>query len=69
MTKIGKQYRLNYPQAFTALPAYTAHAGQLVTILRQLGADEADIEYQPMWEVQAADGWRGYAFDDELVQS
>ena len=63
----GRSFRFDYPSAFTTLPDYTAHIGQTVKVIRRLGADEADTEVQPMYEVRAADGWRGHAFRDELA--
>lgn len=65
--KIGRQYRFAYPVELTTLPDYTAHAGQVVTVVRQLTKDEADQEFMPMWEVRAADGWIGHADSAELV--
>ena len=66
--QVGKQYYFDYPAVFTTLPVYTAHRGVLVQVTRALTADEADTEVQPMWEIQAADGWIGHAFDDELLE-
>jgi hypothetical protein len=63
----GTRARFDYPEAFDTLPDYTAHAGQVVTVVRQLTDEEADVECQPMYEIEAADGWIGHAFDDELV--
>lgn len=65
--KIGAQYRFDYPAAFVTLPDYTAHAGKPVTVLRQLTDDECDSECQPMYVVQASDGWTGHADDSELA--
>ena len=64
--KIGGRYRFDYPAAFTTLPDYTAHAGQAVTVLRQLTDAECDPECQPMFEIKADDGWTGCADGDEL---
>lgn len=63
--EIGKQYRFDYPNEFTTLPEYTAHKGQIVTVLHEIKVDE---EIQPMFRVQAADGWQGDAIQDELVE-
>lgn len=64
---IGCAKTLNYPEHFVTLPDYTAHAGQVVTVLRELGPDENDAEENgAMYEVIAADGWIGHAFEDEL---
>ncbi len=67
MTK--KTFRFTYPNYGTPdmHPDYTAHSGQRVTIVRQLiEGKEYDAEGGPMFEVQAADGWRGHACADEL---
>jgi hypothetical protein len=63
---IGNRYCFAYPEAFTTLPDYTAHAGQQVTVLRQLTDEECDPECQPMYLVQADDGWTGHANNSEL---
>lgn len=59
------KYRFNYPPEFTSLPAYTKHAGALVTITRQLTSEETEFE---MVEIKAEDGWIGHAFIDELEE-
>lgn len=64
--RVGKQYVFCYPDEFTSLPEYTAHAGQVVTVLCQLSEEECDPECQPMWRIQASDGWIGAASDGEL---
>lgn len=66
-TVVGRIFRYDYPEAFTTLPDHTAHAGQQVKVIRRLRADEADVEVQPMYEIEAQDGWRGHAFRDELA--
>lgn len=58
--------RFAYPIEFTLLPDYSAHRGQEVEILRQLTDEECDPECQPMYLIQAADGWQGHASIDEL---
>lgn len=62
--------RLNYPEYFTTLPEYTAHAGQTVQVLRVLGPGEADPpdpgNSERMFKVRADDGWEGEAFASEL---
>lgn len=63
---IGEKRRFDYPAAFTSLPAYTDHSGQIVTIVRQLTDEECNPECQPMYEIKADDGWVGHAFGDEL---
>lgn len=40
---------------------------QPVTVLRQLGPDEADEEVGPMYHVRFADGFEGDVFEDELI--
>lgn len=58
--------KFNYPKKLTTLPEYTAHAGQLVTILRQCTNEECDPECQPIYLIQAEDGWQGHANLSEL---
>lgn len=69
---IGEQRFFDYPAGFGSLPGYTAHAGQIVTVLRELGPDESDhhidSEMEPMYCVRASDGWEGDAFVSELVR-
>lgn len=65
--KVGATYRFDYPIGFKTLPDYTAHAGQLVKVLRQLTADEADQEAERMYEIEAPDGWKGHADASELA--
>lgn len=64
--QIGGRYVFCYPEEFTTLPEYTAHAGQTVTVVRQLTDDECDPECQPMWRIRADDAWEGSANDDDL---
>lgn len=65
-TMIGKSFGFTYPAALKTLPDYTAHSGQAVKVLRQLSKEEADQENEPMFEIEAADGWRGHADYSEL---
>ena len=65
---LGSTWIFDYPKEFTTLPDYTAHASKQVRVCRALTDAEADIEIQPMWEIEATDGWRGHAFDDELIE-
>ena len=65
---VGKKLTLNYPPEFVTLPEYTAHAGQQVTVVRELGADEYDYEGDLMVEVRADDGWVGTAYESELAE-
>lgn len=68
MAEIGKQYRFDYPEVFTTLPAYAAHRGHTVTVLRELDETEyVNENNNPMYRVRAEDGWEGNAWDDELV--
>lgn len=67
--RVGQRYVFDYPKEFVTLPDYTAHAGQQVTVVRQLTLEEADQDQQPMWRVRADDGWEGDAFDDELIET
>lgn len=63
------QAKFNYPQAFVALPDYTARAGQSVDVVRPCTLDEADgpdQDCEQMYVVRAADGWTGQAFESEL---
>ena len=59
--------RFDYPIEFVTLPDYSAHRGQLVTIVRQLTNEECDPECQPMYLVRASDGWEGHASLGELT--
>ena len=61
---IGKKYRFDYPSVFVTLPDYTAHAGQEVLVTRLLQDEDEDIER--IFEISAADGWKGEAFESEL---
>lgn len=77
--KTGEQYRWDYPEEFTSLDDYSAHRGQIVTVLRPCTLDEADVVWdrvdasEPeqimdrMFKVQAADGWIGDAWESELA--
>ncbi len=62
---IGGKYRFNYPYYGTPnnYPEYTAHSGQVVTILRKLSPEESN---NIMYEILAEDGWKGHACNDEL---
>ena len=66
-----KLMRFNYPSAFKSLPDYTAHAGQIVEVIRQAGeADGVDVhpELELMYCIKSADGWAGYAWESELEE-
>lgn len=62
----GAQRTFNYPKEFVTLPEYTAHRGVLVTVIRPATDEEVDPDMQPMYLIWAADGWTGYAWEDEL---
>ena len=66
---VDEQYKFDYPTVFVTLPEYTEHAGQIVTVLRQLTESEADgpkQECEQMYLIRADDGWEGHAFECEL---
>lgn len=65
MIKPGDRRFFIYPNYGTpdGYPDYTAHSGQQVQVRRRLAPNESDFE---MYEVEAADGWRGHAHADEL---
>jgi hypothetical protein len=66
---VGSRVRFDYPDAFTSLPDYTAHAGQIVSVVRPLDpATEYDDQGERMYVVRADDGWEGHAFRSELVE-
>jgi hypothetical protein len=66
---IGKSFRFDYPKEFVTLPEYTAHAGQLVRVTRQLTEREVDMDetLERMFEFVAPDGFVGQAFESELA--
>lgn len=65
--RVGDQVTFRYPEVFTSLPDYSAHRDHAVVVLRMLTAGtEYDFEGDPMYEIEAADGWRGHAFGSEL---
>lgn len=68
MVEIGNHYKFNYPEEFTTLPEYSNHRGQTVKVLRKLTDEEADREEEPMFKIQASDGWEGDAFESELIE-
>lgn len=61
----GKR-RFNYPDCFVSLPDYTAHAGQLVEVVRPLRRDEYTFDGEAMFLIRADDGWEGHAYRSEL---
>lgn len=64
----GDKLTFRYPVAFTSLPEYSAHRDETVVLVGPFLVDgEAyDVEGDPMYEIEAADGWRGHAFASEL---
>lgn len=74
----GTGFIFNYPKDFVSLPEYTAHAGQLVIIVRELtdgveydnpksvNPDNSEEGSDRMFTVRAADGWEGCAWESEL---
>jgi hypothetical protein len=67
--KIGERYYFAYPERFVTLPAYSAHRGQLVTVLRPISPKEGGQGggMERIFVVQAEDGWIGHAFASELL--
>jgi hypothetical protein len=82
MTEIKTPCRakFHYPRELTTLPDYTAHAEQVVDVVRPLidigGTQDnltgeyhgplADPELPVMYLVRASDGWEGHADEGEL---
>ena len=66
--KPGQHRVFDYPETFNTLPLYSAHRGCLVEVLRELRPDEYDNEGDCMYEVEAVDGWIGYAWGSELAE-
>lgn len=67
-TLIGENRHFQYPGYGTpdGHPEHTAHSGQTVLVVRQLTDEECDPECQPMYVVQADDGWEGHVNGSEL---
>ena len=71
MIENGKQYRFDYPESFISLPLYSAHRGQVVTVLRKATEEEADgpeKDCEQMYKIKASDGWEGFAWESELAE-
>lgn len=71
MIAAGEKRKFDYPRQFVTLPEYTAHAGQVVEIVRPLveGSEYDDDEQaDPMYHIRAADGWEGDAWESELLE-
>lgn len=77
---VGARYRFDYPEEFESIDAYSAHRGQIVSVLRACTESEADVildridaadEFvticDRMFKVRADDGWEGDAWESELV--
>ena len=65
--QIGGQYRLSDRALPQRPPSYRDHAGQIVTVMVELGDDQRDLEeVGRMFRIRAADGWVGSAFIEEL---
>jgi hypothetical protein len=64
--QIGGTYRFTYPDYGTpdGFPGHTAHSGQRIKIVRKLSKEDAPVE--TMYEIEAADGWKGHAMASEL---
>lgn len=65
---IGEKRIFNYPEHFVTLPDYSAHRGQIVTVLRELDSTENNNPEIRMFEVVASDGWIGHADEFELEE-
>ena len=72
------RFRFDYPREFKTLPDYTAHAGQMVEVLRPAlpahrAKDGQEAEYvfegEAMFRVRADDGWEGLAWLSELKRA
>jgi len=66
-----KRAKFNYPKEFTTLPEYTAHAGQVVEVIRPLGLSDGfdGCEgVEPMFLIKADDGLVMHAFESELEE-
>lgn len=66
---IGNHVVFDYPAQFESLQAYQSHRGQVVLVLRECNAAEADGPdngVEQMYKVRAADGWLGDAWISEL---
>ena len=66
---VGSRMRFTYPFHGTpdGYPQYTAHSGQVVTVVRQLTPDESDF-YANSYVIRADDEWLGTAWRDELSE-
>jgi hypothetical protein len=62
--ELGSRKTFDYPAAFTTLPDYTAHAGQMVTVVSI--HEEFDDSEETAYNVVADDGWCGVAWECEL---
>lgn len=60
------RYLFDYPEFFTSSPEHTAHAGQMVEVVRRARRAEFDFEGEAMFLIRADDGWEGLAWWSEL---
>jgi hypothetical protein len=67
MIEVGKKYIFDYPNGFTTLPEYSKHRLQEVTVLGMVPESDKDSEVETMYYMQAVDGWKGEAFESELI--
>lgn len=63
---IGEKRVFNYPEHFNSLHEYSAHRGQVVTVIRELDSIENNNPELIMYEIKASDGWIGQADEYEL---
>lgn len=61
-----RTFRYPYYGTPDTCPDYTAHRGQRVRVVRPLTNVECDPACQPMFLIEAADGWQGHAHAEEL---
>jgi hypothetical protein len=66
---IGTQQKFTYPnfESPDSYPEYTAHSGQIVTVMDKLAPPEVDEEVN-IYTIKAEDGWEGQAHLDELTE-
>jgi hypothetical protein len=66
---IGKKALFKYPDYGTpdGFPEYTAHSGQVVTIVSVVTKDIEPEDEGRLFKVQAEDGWKGQVWRHELT--
>lgn len=67
---IGASYLFAYPDEFVTLPGYSSKRGATVEVkglwpVNDYSPEDGD---ELAFEVMTADGWRGMAFESELVK-